>query len=217
MSRSALLFDLDGTLLNTLEDLTDSVNHALAAHGFAALSQAQVRPLLGNGIRALVAGCVPDGEANPAFEACFSTFRSWYDGHCRVKTRPYDGIPELLATLSRQGWRMALVSNKVDSAVQQLRRDFFADTLPVALGQTDRLRRKPAPDMPLQALRQLGAAPEEAIYIGDSEVDFATARAAKLACVLVTWGFRDRAALEALHPEALADRPEQLPEILAAL
>ena len=189
------LFDLDGTLLDTLADLSASVNRALATCGLPPRTQREIRSYLGNGIRVLMEKSVPGGAENPAFGRCFSAFRADYDAHCMDATQPYPGIPALLRALRAAGWRTALVSNKADFAVQPLWRRFFPDTIELAVGQTDALRRKPAPDMPLQALRALGAAPDEAVYIGDSEVDFQTARALGSACVLVSWGFRDRAEL----------------------
>ena len=217
MGKNTILFDLDGTLLNTLDDLAESVNAALASFDLPSRSKQQVRRALGRGIRYLMSRSVPDGEANPAFEAVFAAFRAHYNAHCRDKTRPYDGIPELLEKLLRQGWRMALVSNKVDSAVQILYHDFFSTSLSLAVGQREGIPTKPDPAMPRFALEALGARPEEAVYIGDSEVDYETARNAGLACVLVSWGFRDREELEALGPEGLCDAPEALPEILSAL
>ena len=210
-----LLFDLDGTLLNTLTDLHASVNRALAFCGLPQKSLAEIRSYLGNGIRVLVAKSVPDGEQNQQFEACFAAFQKDYDAHCMDATKPYPGISETLAALRADGWRTALVSNKADFAVQPLWKRFFPDTIELAVGQCSALRRKPAPDMPLAALQELGASPEEAVYIGDSEVDFETARALGSACVLVSWGFRDRAQLET-YKVPIADSPQELAALCTA-
>ncbi len=215
--KKTLLFDLDGTLLNTLDDLTASVNHALAAVGLPQKQAQEVRRYLGNGIRVLVASCVPDGEENPVFEACFAAFRAYYDQHCLDTTRPYPGVPEVLSRLKSEGYAMALVTNKVDSAAQQLWRDHFSDTLELAIGAREGVKRKPDAEMPLLALRALGGTPEQCVYIGDSEVDFATARNAGLRCVLVTWGFRDREELLALGADAVCDEAEKLPEVIEEL
>lgn len=212
-----ILFDLDGTLLDTLADLTNCVNYAMEQFSLPTLPAWQVRRYLGRGIRYLVSCCVPGGEAHPDFEAIFRTFRSNYDIHCRDLTRPYDGVGEMLAELKAAGYRMALVSNKVDSAVQALYQDFYRDTLAFALGQQEGLRNKPAPDMPLLALERLGAESAETVYVGDSEVDFETAKNSGLPCVLVTWGFRDRPELERLGAAAMIDAPEELLPLLRRL
>lgn len=213
MGFETVLFDLDGTLLDTLDDLAASVNHALAAHGFAARTRSQVRAALGNGARRLIADSLPEG-AQAETDAVLATFRTHYDLHCCERTGPYPGMRELLDRLRRSGRHTALVSNKPAEAAQALWRHFFSGTIELALGQSPALARKPAPDMPLAALRELGVTPEGAVFVGDSEVDFKTAEAARLPCILVTWGFRDRAQLEALQPLALVDTAAQLEALL---
>lgn len=217
MAIRTILFDLDGTLLDTLADLTASVNYAMERFALPTLPAAQVRRCLGRGIRYLVACCVPGGEAHPEFQDIFRAFRSYYDGHCRDLTRPYDGVGEMLTSLRAAGYQMALVSNKVDSAVQILYQDFYRDTLAFAVGQREGLRVKPAPDMPLLAMKRLGADPAQTVYVGDSEVDFETAQNSGLPCVLVTWGFRDRPELERLDAAAMIDSPEELLPLLERL
>ena len=207
---NTVIFDLDGTLLNTLEDLTDSVNYTMQKHGLAPKTNEQVRCYVGNGIRKLIERCIPEGAKNPDYETIFETFRSYYTDHCRIKTQPYAGIPELLKTLSGQGIKLAIVSNKNDTAVEELNEIFFKEYISVAIGQNDQIRPKPAPDTVDMALKRLGSRREESLYVGDSDVDKATADNSGMDCVSVTWGFRDRALLESLKPMAIIDRPEEL-------
>ena len=188
------IFDLDGTLLDTLGDLAASVNYAMRTHGMPEHSLDDVRRFVGNGVRRLMERAVPEGAGNPLFDAAFTTFRSHYMAHSLDTTHPYDGIPEMLAELRRRGCRTAVVSNKFYAATQELCRHFFADTIEVAIGEheAEGIRRKPAPDTVIEALRQLGVGREQAVYIGDSDVDIATAAAAGMPCISVLWGFRDR-------------------------
>ena len=213
MGFDTILFDLDGTLLDTLGDLHASVNVALSAHGFPARTRQQVRAALGEGARKLIGRSLPE-DAQAETDEVLKTFRAHYDLHCCERTVPYPGIRELLGALRARERRTALVSNKPDEAVQALWRHFFSGTIELALGQSAALSRKPAPDMPLAALRELGVTPEGAVFVGDSEVDFETAEAAGLPCILVTWGFRDRAQLEPLQPLALVDTAAQLEALL---
>lgn len=188
------IFDLDGTLLDTLGDLAASVNYALRTHGMPEHSLDDVRCFVGNGVRRLMERAVPDGAENPLFDAAFATFRSHYLVHSLDTTHPYEGIPEMLAELRRRGCRTAVVSNKFYAATQELCRHFFADTIEVAIGEheAEGIRKKPAPDTVNEALRQLGVGREHAVYIGDSDVDIATAAASGMPCISVLWGFRDR-------------------------
>lgn len=188
------IFDLDGTLLNTLGDLAESVNYALRLHGMPEHSLEDVRHFVGNGVRLLMIRAVPNGEQNPKFEEAFATFKQHYLEHSLDTTRPYDGIPELLAELRKRGKRLAVVSNKFYAATQELCQHFFPDTIEVAIGEheAEGIRKKPAPDTVIEALRQLGVTKEHAVYVGDSDVDIATARNSGLPCISVLWGFRDR-------------------------
>ena len=187
------IFDLDGTLLDTLGDLASSVNYALAAYGLPLRSVDEVRCFVGNGVRRLMERAVPEGACNPLFNAAFNAFREHYLVHSLDTTRPYDGIPEMLAGLKRRGCRLGVVSNKFMAATQELCRHFFPDTIEVAIGENEAagIRRKPAPDTVNEVLRLLGGV-GEAVYVGDSEVDLATARNAALPCISVLWGFRSR-------------------------
>lgn len=206
------IFDLDGTLLDTLGDLAASVNHALRTHGMPEHSLDDVRRFVGNGIRLLMERAVPGGAANPLFDAAFDTFRSHYMAHSLDTTRPYDGIPEMLAELRRRGCRTAVVSNKYYAATQELCRHFFADTIEVAIGEHEAagIRKKPAPDTVNEALRQLGVGREHAVYVGDSDVDIATAAASGMPCVSVLWGFRDRQFLIGHGATTFISRPDEL-------
>lgn len=191
---STYIFDLDGTLLDTLGDLAASVNYALRQHGMPEHSLDDVRRFVGNGVRLLMERAVPDGAANPLFEEAFATFRRYYMDHALDTTRPYEGIPETLAELRRRGCRIAVVSNKMMAATQELCRHFFPDTVEVAIGEheAEGIRKKPAPDTVLAALHELGVGKEDAVYVGDSDVDIETARNAGIPCISVLWGFRDR-------------------------
>ena len=191
---SAYIFDLDGTLLDTLGDLAASVNYALRTHGMSEHTIDDVRRFVGNGVRKLMERAVPDGASNPDFEAAFATFRQHYMAHSLDTTRPYDGIPETLKALKAKGCHLAVVSNKMMAATQDLCRHFFPDTIEVAIGENeaDGIRKKPAPDTVIAALRQLGVGQEGAVYVGDSDVDIETARNSGLPCISVLWGFRDR-------------------------
>ena len=194
MKYQTYIFDLDGTLLDTLGDLAASVNYALRTHGMPEHSIDDVRRFVGNGVRKLMQRAVPGGDANPDFEAAFATFRQHYMAHSLDTTLPYEGIPETLAALRQQGCRIAVVSNKMMAATQELCQHFFPDTVEVAIGENEAagIRKKPAPDTVLAALQQLGVGKESAVYVGDSDVDIETAHNAGLPGISVLWGFRDR-------------------------
>lgn len=210
----AVIFDLDGTLLYTLEDLYLSVNAALRAYGFPEKTKEDVRQFVGNGVRNLMRRSVPEGEKNPRFEDCFQEFQKHYAAHLNDHTEPYDGIAELLKTLSDQGCLMAIVSNKSDYAVKELNRNIFGDRIPVAIGESEGVRRKPEPDTVYEAIRELGVLKENCIYVGDSEVDIQTAKNCKIPCILVSWGFRGRAVLERLGAEKIVDTTGELLDVI---
>ena len=194
MTYQTYIFDLDGTLLDTLGDLAAAVNYALRTHGMPEHSIDDVRQFVGNGVRKLMERAVPDGEAHPDFEAAFATFREYYMHHSLDTTKPYEGIPEALNVLKSKGCRLAVVSNKMMAATQELCRHFFPDTIEVAIGENEAagIRKKPAPDTVIAALKALGVGQEGAVYVGDSDVDIETARNSGLPCISVLWGFRDR-------------------------
>lgn len=188
------IFDLDGTLLDTLGDLAASTNYALRTHGMPEHTIGDVRRFVGNGVRKLMERAIPDGAANPDFEATFASFRQHYMEHSLDTTRPYDGIPETLTALRSKGCHIAVVSNKMMAATQELCRHFFPDTVEVAIGENEAegIRKKPAPDTVFAALRALGVGKDEAVYVGDSDVDIQTAANAGIPCISVLWGFRSR-------------------------
>jgi phosphoglycolate phosphatase len=212
----AFIFDLDGTLLDTLGDLAASVNYALQTCGMPQHSIDDVRRFVGNGVRLLMERAVPDGAANPRFEEAFSTFRQHYMQHSLDTTRPYDGIMEMLEVLRQRGYRTAVVSNKFYAATQELCQHFFADSIEVAIGEheAEGIRKKPAPDTVNEALRQLGVSREQAVYVGDSDVDIATAVASGMPCISVLWGFRDREFLIAHGATQFISHPSELLTIL---
>ena len=204
--KTGILWDLDGTLLDTLQDLADAVNQALEHFGYPRRSVAEVRRFVGNGAARLLALAVPEG-ADP--EPALAYFREYYDAHCRVKTRPYDGIPEALKSLGTK-YPMAIVSNKPDSAVKALCADYFPGLY--ARGESADCPRKPAPDMVYRAMAEIGV--ERCIYVGDSEVDVLTAKNAGVPCLSVLWGFRDRGEIEAAGGKYYCDDTAKLPEII---
>ena len=217
---SVYIFDLDGTLLDTLQDLANSVNYALRKHDMPEHSIDDIRCFVGNGVRKLMERAVPEGEQNPQFEATFATFRQHYMEHSLDTTRPYDGIPELLRALKQKGCRLAVVSNKMMEATQELCAHFFPE-IEVAIGEheAEGIRKKPAPDTVREALRQLETSPDssqggknlgEAVYVGDSDVDIMTARNSGLPCISVLWGFRDRDFLTAHGATTFVSHPSEL-------
>lgn len=212
MKYQAVIFDLDGTLLDTLTDLWNAVNATCKKYGCAPRTRLQVRRALGNGLERLLRLSLPEDMEENRFQAAFQFFRGYYLKHCDEETRPYEGIPELLRKLQQKGIRLAIVSNKAHPAVRELRDRYFPETMQVAIGESVEIRRKPAPDTVFKALEELGIPKEQAVYVGDSEVDKKTADNAGMDCFLVTWGFRDRDELAALEPAALIDRPEQILE-----
>ena len=212
MRYQTYVFDLDGTLLDTLGDLAASTNYALRTHGMPEHSLDDVRRFVGNGVRVLMERAVPQGAENPQFEAAFQTFREHYMQHSLDTTKPYDGILETLETLKAEGCRLAVVSNKMMAATQELCRHFFRDTIEVAIGEHEAqgIRKKPAPDTVNEAFRQLGVGKERAVYVGDSDVDILTARNSGLPCINVLWGFRDRDFLIQHGAETFISAPSEL-------
>lgn len=188
----AVIFDLDGTLLDTLSDLTNSVNAMMNRYGLEQYTREQVRSFVGNGIRKLICRVLPGGEHHPRFQEIYEGFRQYYGAHCMDETEPYPGIPSLLDGLKKEGVRTAIVSNKADFAVKKLSRVYFGSLIGVAIGEKEGIRKKPAPDTVDQALEELGVDRTRAVYIGDSDVDLETARNAGMDVILVSWGFRSR-------------------------
>lgn len=212
--KKAVIFDLDGTLLDTLEDLRDSLNHALEAKGYPANSTEEVRRKVGDGLAKLVERAVPQGTGEAEQAAVLEIFKPYYAEHCREKTRVYDGMMEVLEELKGRGVKLAIVSNKADGAVKTLSEEFFPGVMDFSCGEKEGVRRKPAPDTALEAMKALGVTAGEAVYIGDSEVDLATAENAGMECVSVTWGFRDEEFLITKGAKTVAHNAEELKEIL---
>ena len=214
MKYETVIFDLDGTLLDTLDDLTGAVNHALARYGLPLRTREQVRPLLGYGVRNLIRCSMPEGSDDALFEKVLGEYMPYYAAHCQEKTAPYEGIRGLLEELCARGICTAVVSNKPDGAAKTLCRHHFGDSLALAVGHFEGVERKPAPDLVTFAMRELGCDASRTVYVGDTEVDFQTARNAGIDCIGVTWGFRDREELEAGGFSPLADTAGALRALL---
>lgn len=195
MQYRTVIFDLDGTLLDTLQDLADSLNYALSVNALPQRSLEEVRRFVGNGVARLVALAVPAGTDGALEAKVLADFRAHYILNMENRTAPYPGVLDLLRRLSREGFQLAIVSNKFDGAVKGLSQAYFEGLLPVAIGEAPGVSRKPAPDTVFKALEELGCGGDRAVYVGDSDVDIQTAKNAGLPCISVSWGFRDRAFL----------------------
>lgn len=210
----AVIFDLDGTLLDTLEDLKASVNHGLKKNNMPERTLGEIRCFVGNGVRRLVKLSVPEGTDPEEEEKVFAAFREHYKAHCNDKTDLYPGISKLLAELKTHGFAMAIVSNKLQEGVDALSRQYFQNYLDIAIGAGEDIRKKPAPDSVMKALRLLAVPRERAVYVGDSEVDIATAQNARMDCITVTWGFRTRKEQELAGATTFVDSPEEIIPLL---
>ena len=210
MRYKAVLFDMDGTVLDTLDDLADSVNRSLREFGLPEVSRFQVGQSLGNGAKYLIRHCLPEGSDEALCEQVLAFYKPWYDAYCRIKTKPYDGILPLMEALQAEEIRQAIISNKPDSAVQELAEAFFPGLMDVVIGESPAVRRKPSPDTVLAAARQMGLMALDCVYIGDTEVDLETARNAGMDCIPVSWGFRTEEQLRAAGAEEIIRSPEEL-------
>ena len=197
MRYKAVLFDMDGTVLDTLSDLTNAVNHILSQYGMPARTARDVASFLGNGAAHLLRKAAPPDTPDGTLAEMLAVYQPWYDSHCAILTAPYPGILPLMETLRKAGVKQAVISNKQDSAVRRLAAQHFPGLLEAAVGESAAVRRKPNPDAVLAALREMGVSPEDAVYIGDTEVDLQTAKNAGTACAAVGWGFRTEEALHA--------------------
>lgn len=222
-----IVFDLDGTLLNTLTDLMNATNYSLRKNGYPERTRDEVRRFVGNGVRNLMIQAMPDSLCpspaetgtpfgtiadQDAFDQAFADFKAYYAEHQLDNTAPYEGISEVIVTLKASGYKMAIVSNKLDEAVKNLNDQFFG--LDVAVGDQDGMPRKPNPDMVYLAMKELQADPESTVYVGDSEVDLVTAQNAGLNCISVTWGFRNVSTLKEAGATVLAADTKELLEVL---
>ncbi len=213
-SKDTVIFDLDGTLLNTLDDLADSVNFSLAELNYPTRTREEICSFVGNGVAVLVELSIPDGKNNPNFEKCLAIFKEHYAHNMENKTAPYDGIMDMLATVKSKGFKTAIVSNKFDLAVKNISNKFFGELIDYALGESDKIQRKPAPDSIYKALEELNADISKAIYVGDSEVDCITAKNANIDLVAVSWGFRSADTLKQNGATVILDAPSQLAKYL---
>ncbi len=209
MKFKAVVWDLDGTLLNTIDDLRNAANYALTAHGLPTRTTEEMKMFVGRGIHYMLTCAVPGGEENPLFEAVKATFMPYYEVHCQDETAPYDGIPKALAALREAGIKMAVVTNKVQFAADELVSRLFPD-IDIVIGDSPAVKRKPAPDGVYLALKKMGVSQSDAAYIGDSDVDYATAQNAALPCLSVLWGFRTKEQLTEVGANTFFDTPADL-------
>ncbi len=211
---NTVIFDMDGTVLDTLSDLAASVNFVLREHGMPEHERDRMRLFFGNGIRYAFRCAVPEDTDDAVVDKMLPLFFEHYGKHCMDMTKPYEGIPKLMKDLSDKGMKVAIVSNKVDFAVKELSERFFPGLVTLAVGEREGVRRKPAPDMVDAALAELGSSRNEAVYVGDSEVDLETAENSGLPCIAVLWGFRDRERLERCGATHFAKTPSDVLDII---
>lgn len=215
--KKAVIFDLDGTLLNTLDDLADSTNYALSRFGYPTRTIDEVRQFVGNGVAKLIERAIPEGKNNPNFEKCLAIFKENYAQNMYNKTAPYNGIIEMLSNLKSKGIKIAVVSNKFDLAVKELCKKYFEGFIDFAAGENEAqgIKKKPAPDTVISVLNEFNFASEDAVYVGDSDVDIMTAKNSKMPCISVTWGFRDEKFLLGNGATILINAPSEIYNHLA--
>lgn len=214
MKYELIVFDMDGTILDTLEDLKNSMNYALKLHNMPVRTLDEIRSFVGNGIRKLIERAVTKGTSNEKIEVIHKDFMAHYEIHCADFTRPYDGVIDLIKELRNRGYKTAVVSNKADAAVQDLCVQYFPGLFDLAIGERPEIAKKPAADMVNLALEQLKSSGEKAVYIGDSDVDVATARNSNLDMIAVDWGFRTRDFLIEQGAEIIVSKPEEILELI---
>ena len=214
MKYKYVLFDLDGTILDTLDDLADATNAALRECGYPERTKEEVRMFVGNGIRKLIERAVPTGTSEEDIVRTHEAFTAYYSVHCKDKTKPYDGILELVRTLKQNGIASAVISNKADYAVKALCEEYFEGLFELSVGEREGIRKKPAPDSVFEAMRVMGAKKDETVYIGDSDVDVMTAENAGIDCIGVSYGFRGREFLQQHGAKVIADTVSELKEML---
>lgn len=215
----AVIFDLDGTLLDSLTDLHLSVNASCQAHNCPTHTKDEVCSYVGNGVYKLIERAIPDGVNNKSFESALSYFKEHYAIHMYDHTGAYEGIYDALDKLKADGYRLAVVSNKFDAAVKELCKRYFPEHIEIAIGENEAagIKKKPAPDTVIAALRELGITPDEAVYVGDSDVDVHTAKNSGMKCISVLWGFRSRDFLESVGAEIFANTADELAEKILEL
>jgi phosphoglycolate phosphatase len=214
MNKKCVIFDLDGTLLYTLEDLKNSVNFALEKNSFPTRTLNEVREFVGNGIESLMLSASPEGISEEAFYKCFCDFKEHYKIHSEDNTKEYDGITDVLKALKANGFLLAVVSNKADFAVNTLCKKYFPGLLDCAIGERDGIKRKPCPDSVNEVLKEFAVDKEKCFYVGDSDVDVKTANNAGVRCIACTWGFRSKVVLERENPEYIIDSPKEILEVV---
>lgn len=212
-----IIFDLDGTLLNTLEDLKDSVNYALERSGLPLRTLSEIRSFVGNGIRLLVERAVPENTEKEIIDVCFNDFCNYYKIHMEDKTAPYENINEMLESVKKAGYKTAIVTNKADFAAQDLCRRMFGENIDFVVGSTDDRPNKPEPDGVYYALEKLGSKLENTIFVGDADTDILTAKNAGISSIGVLWGFRDREIIENVGAEYIVDTVKNLEKLLIDL
>lgn len=212
MGKNIIIFDLDGTLLNTLDDLADSTNFALLSLEYPQRTLEEIRNFVGNGVSKLIERALPKGKENPDFEKCLTTFKKHYSENMYNKTKPYNGIIKMLTDLKNRGCKIAVVSNKFDAAVKELCSKYFDNLVDIAIGEDEAhgIKKKPAPDTVNKVLELFSAEKSNSVYVGDSDVDIMTAKNSGLACVSVSWGFRDIEFLKNHGANIVIDNPEQI-------
>lgn len=217
MKKNIIIFDLDGTLLNTLNDLADSTNITLEHFNYPIRTVEEVRNFVGNGVAKLIERAIPEGRNNTDFEKCLEYFKKVYSKNMYNKTAPYDGIIEMLEKLHIKGYKTAVVSNKFDAAVKELCSRYFPGLIDLAAGENEEMgiKKKPAPDTVLKVLNDFNSNKSGAIYVGDSEVDIMTAQNAGIPCISVSWGFKDKQFLIEHNAEFIADSPNDILNYLA--
>ena len=214
---NTIVFDLDGTLLNTLEDLKDSVNFALERQGFPLRDLSEIRSFVGNGIRLLMERAVPENIDAETFEICFKDFCDYYKIHMEDKTSPYSGINEMLGNIKKEGFKTAIVTNKADFAAQDLCKRMFGENIDFVVGSSDDRPSKPAPDGVFYALEKLDSKIENTVFVGDADTDILTAKNANLPSIGVLWGFRDREVIEEAGAEYIVESVNDLEKLLISL
>ena len=214
---NTIVFDLDGTLLNTLEDLKDSVNFALERQGYPLRNLNEIRSFVGNGIRLLMERAVPENIPAETFEICFKDFCDYYKIHMEDKTAPYDGINDMLTNIKKAGFKTAIVTNKADFAAQDLCKRMFGENIDFVVGSSDDRPNKPAPDGVFYALEKLDSEIENTVFVGDADTDILTAKNANLPSIGVLWGFRDREVIEEAGAEYIVESVNDLEKLLISL
>lgn len=214
MKYDAVIFDLDGTLTDTLTDLRSSVNYALSRFGFSERTAEEIRSFVGNGVKRLIYLSVPENTPDEISEECLAVFKEYYAANSLVETRPYDGIIDILKMLKKNNIKTAVVTNKMHSAAADIVEFFFGNLIDATVGQIDGIAQKPQPDGIYKALEILGVSKEKSVYIGDSEVDCITAKNADIPCIGVTWGFRSKEVLLENGADFIAETAAELNNLL---